>query len=76
MPSDPRPNMILSQPNDDVGSRPKLRPRACDDGSAWYVDITWPDGRSEQIGDFGLEATANDWIAWEAASYLRAKRFN
>jgi hypothetical protein len=54
-------------------SKPKLRPRPRKDGSAWYVEITWPDGRIVHIGDFGSGTTANDWIAWEFPAYFRSK---
>jgi hypothetical protein len=56
---------------DHTGPRLRVRPR--DDGSAWYVEVAWPDGRIDRIGDFGLETTARDWIVHEFPSYLRAK---
>jgi hypothetical protein len=54
-------------------SRPALRVRPLKDGSGWYVEMTWPDGRIERIGDFGLESTARDWIAFEFPAYFRSK---
>lgn len=28
-------------------AKPTMVPRALKDGSAWYIELTWPDGRSE-----------------------------
>ena len=47
-----------------------LLPHLLSDGSAWYIEVTWPNGRVERIGDFGSETTARDWIAWESDSYF------
>jgi hypothetical protein len=52
---------------------PKARPRALEDGSGWYVELTWPDGRIEQVVTFGLESTARDWIDHELLAFVRSK---
>ncbi len=54
-------------------STPTLRPRPLRDGSAWYVELTWPDGRVEHIGDFGSKTTACDWIEHDFPSFFRDK---
>jgi len=28
-----------------------------------YIELTWPDGRSEQIGGFQPESEIGDWIS-------------
>jgi len=48
-----------------------LTPRPLMDGSGWYVEITRRDGAVEHICTFGSETTAQDWIEWDAASFLR-----
>lgn len=47
-----------------------LRPQPLQDGSGWYVEVTWSDGAVEHIGTFGLESTARDWIEWDAAKFF------
>lgn len=32
-------------------------------GSAWYIDLTWPDGHNEQVDGFQSEAEIGEWIA-------------
>jgi len=41
-------------------STPTMTPRALKDGSAWYIELTWPDGRTEQIDGFQSEAEISD----------------
>jgi hypothetical protein len=48
-----------------------LRPRPLEDGSGWYVELTWHDGRVEHIGTFGAQATAQDWIDWDFPKFFR-----
>jgi hypothetical protein len=52
-------------------SMPAARICPLKDGSGWYVELWWPDGRIERVGDFGSETTAKDWIEWELAASLR-----
>ena len=52
-------------------SEPVTTPRPLDDGSGWCVEVTWPDGSVERVGDFGLESTARDWIANEFRAYFK-----
>lgn len=53
--------------------RPTMTPRALKDGSAWYIDLTWPDGRTEQIDGFLSESEIGDWISRKSAAWLKAK---
>lgn len=48
-----------------------LAPKPLADGSGWCVEITRSDGSVEQIGMFGLESAARDWIEWEAPRFFR-----
>lgn len=50
---------------------PVVTPRALEDGSGWFVEVVWPDGTIERIGDFALESTARDWIAHEFRTYFK-----
>jgi hypothetical protein len=50
-----------------------LEPQPLPDGSGWCVKVTYSDGRVEQVGTFGLESTARDWIEWEAPRFLRSR---
>jgi hypothetical protein len=33
------------------------------DGSAWYIELTWPDGRVEHIDSFQSASEIDDWIS-------------
>ena len=52
---------------------PTMAPRALKDGSAWYIELTWSDGRTEQIDGFQSEAEIGDWIARKSAAWLKAR---
>jgi len=54
-------------------STPTMTPRALKDGSAWYIELTWPDGRTEQIDGFQSEAEISDWISRKFAAWLKAR---
>jgi hypothetical protein len=47
-----------------------LTPRAFEDGSGWYVEAYWIARPTERLGLFATYAEANDWIAFESASYF------
>jgi hypothetical protein len=50
-----------------------LRAQPLKDGSGWYVELTWRDGRVEHIGTFGSKTTARDWIDWEFSKFFCGK---
>lgn len=52
-------------------SDPRLTPRPLPDGSGWFVEVKWPDGSIERVGDFGLKSTARDWIARDFRTYFK-----
>jgi hypothetical protein len=54
-------------------AKPTMVPRALKDGSAWYIELTWPDGRSEQIGGFQSESEIGDWISRKSDAWLKAR---
>ena len=54
-------------------SKLTMAPRALKDGSAWYIELTWPDGRAEQIDGFQSEAEIGDWIARKSEAWLKAR---
>ena len=39
-----------------------MKPCCLKDGSAWYIELTWPNGRVEHIDSFQSESEINDWI--------------
>jgi hypothetical protein len=55
------------------GLRPVMKPRSLSDGSAWYIELSWPDGRVEHIDSFQSEAEINDWIARKSGAWLKAR---
>jgi hypothetical protein len=57
-------------------SNPKLIPRAFMDGSGWFIQATWDDGSRapEQIGGFGSDSEAVEWIARKSAAYFNARK--
>jgi hypothetical protein len=40
------------------------------DTDRWTVAATWPDGRSEEIGEFKNESQANKWVADKLQQWL------
>jgi hypothetical protein len=54
---------------------PKLVPREFKDGSGWFIQVTWGDGSQapEQIGGFGSDSEAREWISRKSAAYFKAR---
>jgi hypothetical protein len=48
-----------------------LAAKPLNDGSGWYVEVSWSNGRVEHVGTFGSDTTARDWIEWDAPKFLR-----
>ncbi len=43
------------------------------DGSAWYIELTWPDGRVEHIDSFQSASEIGDWISRKSDAWLKAR---
>jgi hypothetical protein len=41
--------------------------------SGWYILVTWPNGQSEEIGDFRSIIEAEAWKIKEAAVWVSAR---
>jgi hypothetical protein len=54
-------------------SKPAMKPFCLKDGSAWYIELTWPDGRVEHIDSFQSESEINDWISRKSDAWLKAR---
>jgi hypothetical protein len=54
-------------------SKPTMTPRSLKDGSAWYIELAWPDGQIEQIDSFQSESEIRDWISRKSEAWLKAK---
>jgi hypothetical protein len=52
-------------------NRPIIEPWALDDGSGFYVAITWPDGYEEHVNGFWSFDDAQNWIISESKGWLR-----
>ena len=39
-------------------------------GDGWYVAVTWPDGRFEEVDGFRSESDANGWVAESFLAWL------
>lgn len=55
----------------DRSEPPTLEPRKFPDEDVWYVQVLWPDGRSEQVGAFRNEAETQNWITGESGAWLK-----
>jgi hypothetical protein len=55
------------------GFTPVMRSCSLKDGSAWYIELTWPDGRVEHIDSFQSEAEINDWISRKSSAWIKAR---
>ena len=53
-------------------SKPVMKPCSLKDGSAWYIELTWPDGRVEHIDSFQSESEIDDWISRKSDAWLKA----
>ena len=60
-----------AKPVAETKNRPAVAARPLKDGSGWCVEVAWPDGSVDRVGDFGLESTARDWIAGEFRTYFK-----
>lgn len=56
-----------------ISSRPTMEPRSLKDGSAWYIELTWPDGRMECIDSFQSEDEIKDWIARKSDGWFKSR---
>ena len=56
-----------------LSSKPVMKPRSLKDGSAWYIELTWPDGQVEHIDSFQSESEINDWIFRKSDAWLNAR---
>jgi hypothetical protein len=54
-------------------SAPKFKPCSLKDGSAWYIETTWPNGEVESIGGFQSESEIDDWIARKSPAWLKGR---
>jgi hypothetical protein len=55
-----------------LSSEPAMKPCCLKDGSAWYIELTWPDGCVEHIDSFQSESEINDWISRKSDAWLKA----
>ena len=53
--------------------KPVMKPCSLKDGSAWYIELTWPDGRVEHIDSFQSKAEIDDWISRKSSTWLKAR---
>jgi hypothetical protein len=53
--------------------KPVMKPRSLKDGSAWYIELRWPDGHVEHIDSFQSETEINEWISRKSEAWLRAR---
>jgi hypothetical protein len=56
--------------NSDGRRLPTLAPSQVAGDDAWYVEVRFPDGRSDQVGVFRDEFETSDWIARESGAWL------
>jgi hypothetical protein len=53
--------------------KPVMRSRSLKDGSAWYIELTWPDGRVEHIDSFQSEEEITEWISRKSDAWLKGR---
>jgi hypothetical protein len=56
-------------------SRPLFKAREMKARGApfWYIEIEWPDGPLEEIGQFSSMSAAWDWIARQSATLVASR---
>ena len=57
-----------------VDQEPTFEARPMGIGGAWYVLVTWPDGRIEKVTGFASGALANEWIIGSASQSWIAQK--
>ena len=57
-----------------TAAQPIMTPRPLSIFSEWYVQVVWPDGKSEQVHGFTNEAHARGWIAQESEAWIAKAR--
>ena len=55
-------------------STPQLTSREYKDGRGWYVEATGEGGIAENVGDFGSDSEAKDWITRKSTDYFKARQ--
>jgi hypothetical protein len=43
------------------------------DGQRWMVEVDWPDGTIEQVGEFQHQSEATDWISNQSEAWLQER---
>ena len=43
------------------------------DGQRWVVEVDWPDGTIEQVGEFQRQSEAADWITNQSEAWLEER---
>ena len=43
------------------------------DGQRWVVEVDWPDGTIEQVGEFQRQSEATDWITNQSEAWLQER---
>ena len=43
------------------------------DGQRWVVEVDWPDGTIEQVGEFQRQSEAADWITNQSEAWLQER---
>ena len=55
-------------------SAPQFTPREYKDGRGWYFEATGDGGVTENVGDFGSDSEAKDWIVQKSIAYFKARQ--
>ena len=53
--------------------KPTMSPRVLKDGSAWYIQVAWPNGSLENIDSFQSESEVADWISRKSDAWLKTR---
>jgi hypothetical protein len=56
-----------------AGPKAAMSARCLKDGSAWYIELIWPDGRVEHIDSFQSKAEIDEWISRKSGAWLKAR---
>jgi hypothetical protein len=53
---------------------PTLEPRKAENGTGYYIVVTWSDGRTEQLSGFKDETAALDWIRLGSRAWIARRK--
>lgn len=56
--------------------KPKFQPLPAESGDGWCINVTWPNGKTEELAGFINQYHALDWINRNSENWIADKILN